>query len=225
MTRTYKFFGVLILTGVCLQHSAHAGMTVYGLKDIYRIRLEEISFFLVLLLVCTLAFRLLWNHAVKGFDFLPKIKFIQAFCLALLFGFLMLLILAMISGIREVLTPEAWRRQGNSYRLNDPSQESVRRRSLEQLRSALVEYARANQGRFPLQDFVPEIPEKLWESPDQIGTHYIYFSGLATNDVHAMLAAEPSDFGDKRFALLVSGEIQLVSSDQIEHALLQRVQP
>ena len=49
----------------------------------------------------------------------------------------MLLILTMISGIREVLTPGAWRRQGSSYRLNDPSQESARRRSLEQLRASL----------------------------------------------------------------------------------------
>lgn len=200
-------------------------MTVYGLKDIYAIRLEEISFFLVLLLVCTLLFRWLWNHAVKGFDFLPRLKFVQAFCLALLFGLLMLLILAMISGIREVLTPEAWHRQGNSYRLNDPAQEPTRRRSLEQLRSALFEYARANQGRFPPHDFVPEIPDKLWESPDQIGTHYIYFGGLTTNNVQAMLAAEPQNFGDKRFVLLASGEIQQVSSDQIEHALQQRAQP
>ena len=49
-------------------------------------------------------------------------KFTQAFSVALLLGFIVLLVLAMISGIREVLTPEAWRRQGHSYRLNDPSQ-------------------------------------------------------------------------------------------------------
>jgi hypothetical protein len=215
--RTCKLCGVLFLASLCFIHSANAGMTVYGLKDIYEMRLEQISFFLFLLLFCTVMFRFLWNHAVKGFDFLPKIKFVQALCLALLFGFLMLLILAMISGIREVLTPEAWRRQGNSCRLNDPSQESARRRSLEQLRSALFEYARSNQGRFPPHDFVPEIPDKLWESPDQLGTHYIYFGGLTTNQVQAMLAAEPPNFGDRRFALLVSGEIQQVSSDLPAH--------
>jgi len=225
MARIYKFSAAFILIAFCFINSASAGMTVYGLKDIYKMRLEEISFFLFLLLVCTVVFRFLWNHAVKGFEFLPKIKFVQALCLALLFGLLMLLILAMISGIREVLTPEAWRRQGSSYRLNDPSQEPARRRSLEQLRSALFEYARSNQGRFPPHDFVPEIPDKLWESPDQLGTHYIYFGGLATNNAQAMLAAEPPDFGDKRFALMVSGEIEQVSSDQIEHALLQRAQP
>jgi hypothetical protein len=225
MIRITKIFAFLLLAVLGFVSSAQAGMTVYGLSDIYKIRLEEISFFIFLLLACTFLFRFLWNYAVKGFDFLPKIKFVQAFCLALLFGLLMLLILAMISGIREVLTPEAWRRQGSSYRLNDPSQEPARTRSLEQLRGALFDYARANQGRFPAHDFVPEIPDKLWESPDQLGTHYIYFGGLATNDVHAMLAAEPVDFGDLRFVLMVSGEIQQVSSDQIKQALLKRVQP
>lgn len=213
-------FGALFL----FVRPAHAGMTVYGLTDIYRIRLEEISFFLLLLFVCAVVFRHLWNHATKGFDFLPKMKFTQAFSVALLFGFIVLLVLAMISGIREVLTPEAWRRQGHSYRLNDPSQEPARRRSIEQLRDALAEYARLNQGHFPAHDFVPGIPEKLWESPDQLGTHYIYFSGLTTNDTHEILAAEPLNFGDKRFTLTVSGEIEQQPFDKIEQALLQRVQ-
>jgi hypothetical protein len=48
------------------------GMTVYGLTDVVRLRLEDISFFLVLLLVCAFVFRLLWNHATKGFDFSPS---------------------------------------------------------------------------------------------------------------------------------------------------------
>lgn len=210
--RLVSLSALLMLTSV---FPSYAGMTVYGLKDVYRIRLEDISFFIVLLLVCALGFHLLWNYAVKGFDFLPKIKFRQAVALSVLLGLLMLLILAMISGIREVLTPEAWRRQGNSYRLNDPSQELARRRSLDQLRWALFEYAQIHQSRFPPHDYVPEIPEKIWEAPDQLGTHYLYFTGLTTNDSHAVLAAEPVNFGDRRFVLLVSGEIQEMTSAQI----------
>jgi hypothetical protein len=127
----------------------------------------------------------------------------------------MLLVLAMISGIREVLTPEAWRRQGSSYRLNDPAQESARRRSLEQLRIALFEYAKSHDGRFPDSDFVPEISDKLWESPDRFGTHYIYSGGLTTRDTNALLAVEPLDFGDNRFVLRVSGGIEELPSDKI----------
>jgi hypothetical protein len=200
-------------------------MTVYGLNDVYRIRLEDISFFIVLLLLCAFAFRLLWNYAFKDFSFLPKIKFRQALSMSLLLGLLMLLILTMISGIREVLTPDAWRRQGSSYRLNDPSQEPTRRRSLEQLRWALFDYARQHGGHFPPHDFVQEIPDKLWESPDQQGTHYIYFSGLTTNDVGAWLTVEPADFGEKRFGILISGDIKEMSAAEIKRLLEQRGRP
>jgi len=222
-TAVRKVAGATILLGFTLP--VYAGMTVYGLRDIYRLRLEEISFFVLLFLVCSLSFQLLWNHAVKGFQFLPRLKFTQALCLSLLFGLATLLILTMISGIREVLTPEAWRRQGSSYRLNDPSQEPGRRRSLEHLRGALFEYARAHEGRFPPHDFVPEISEKLWESPDQAGSHYVYSGGLGTNDVEALLAVEPPNFGDQRFALLVSGDIKLFSSLDIQRRLSRPANP
>lgn len=201
---------------------AHAGMTVYGLRDVVRLRLEEISFFIALLIVCSFAFQLLWNFAFKGFSAIPRLKFRQALCLALLFGLAMLLILTMISGIREVLTPGAWRKQGTSYRLNDPSQEPARRRSLEQLRSALFDYARMHEGKFPPHDFVPDIPEKLWESPDQLGSHYIYCGGLTTTDPKAILAVEPPNFGDQRFVLLTSGDIQMLSDADLRSQFLRK---
>jgi hypothetical protein len=213
---------VLVLVFFTASFPAQAGMTVYGLRDIYRLRFEEISFFIFLLLVCSALFQLLWNHAVKGFAAVPQLKFGQSLCLSILLGLAMLLILAMISGIREVLTPGAWHRQGSSYRLNEPSQEPARRRSLEQLRGALFDYANRAQGRFPPNDFVPEIPDKLWESPDQLGTHYIYSGGLTTNDIAALLAAEPLNFGDQRFVLLVSGDIRQISSEEIDRRLRQK---
>lgn len=198
---------------------AQAGMTVYGLNDVYRLRLQEVSFFLVLLLFCALVLKLLWNYAFKGFASVPKLKFLQALCAALLFGLVMLLILTMISGIREVLTPGAWRRQGTSYRLNDASQEPVRRRSLEHLRGALFDYARNHDGKYPAHDFGTEISEKLWESPDQAGSHYIYSGGLATNNVDALLAVEPTNFGERRFVLIVSGEIVELPNEEIKRRL------
>src|SRR5207244_2588840 len=151
-----------------------AGMPSITLRDIYRLRFQELSFFFFLFLVCSFLFKVMWNYAAKGFSWLPTLNFRRALCLAALFGLLMLLILTMISVIREVLTPGAWRKQGSTYRLNDPAQEPVRRRSLEHLRLALFEYARANGGNFPAHDFTPDIAEKIWESPDQEGSHYIY---------------------------------------------------
>lgn len=198
---------------------AHAGMTVYGLRDIYRLRLEEISFFIVLLLASALVLKLLWNYAFNGFNSIPRLRYLQALCASLLFGLIMLLILTMISGIREVLTPGAWRKQGTSYRLNDPSQEPTRRRSMEHLRGALLNFARSHEGRFPQNDFIPEIPEKLWESPDQLGSRYIYFGGLSTNESNAVLVLEPANFGDSRFVLKASGEVELFSNQEIRRRL------
>ena len=166
-------------------------------------------------MVCAFVLELLWNHAIKELSGVPRLKFIQAFCVALLLGLSMLLILTMISGIREVLPPDAWRHQGTSYRLNDPAQEPARRRSMEQLRSALFDYARAHDGKFPAHDFVPEIAAKLWESPDQFGSHYVYSGGLTTNDLGSLLAIEPPNFGDRRFVLRVSGEIEALSRTEI----------
>jgi hypothetical protein len=214
---------VLVFTAsVVTVTSAHAGMTVYGLRDVVRLRLEEISFFVVLLVACSFVFQLLWNFAFKGFKAIPRLKFPQALCLALLFGLVMLLILTMISGIREVLTPGAWRKQGTSYRLNDPAQEPARRRSLEHLRGALFDYARAHEGKFPAHDFVPEISDKIWESPDQFGSHYIYSGGLTTNDVGALLAVEPLNFGDQRFVLLTSGDIKMLSDADIRNQFFRK---
>ena len=216
IARKHEVVMALSITCFAQTSPAHAGMTVYGLKDVYRLRLEEISLFILMLLCCALVFKLLWNHGTKGFSFLPRLKFLQALSLSLVLGLAMLLILTMISGIREVLTPGAWRRQGASYRLNDPSQEPARLRSLEHLRAALFEYARRHEGRFPPNDFVLEIPEKLWESPDQLGTHYLYTGGLNTNDVSAILAVEPQAFGETRFVLTTSGQIEKRSWKQMQ---------
>ncbi len=217
--------GCIAMVALMLAPPAHAGMTAYGLSDVYRLRFEEISFLIVLFLFCSLLLKLLWNYATKGFAFLPQLTYRRAAALALLFGVATLLILTMISGIREVLTPGAWRHQGTSYRLNDPAQEPVRKRSLEQLRSALHQYAARHDGQFPKSDFVSEISDKLWESPDQSGSRYIYAGSISTLHPEALLAVEPLTFGDERFVLLVSGEIKMLASREIEQLLQTKPTP
>ncbi len=218
-------WAAVTLLGLLTAPSARAGMTVYGLSDVHRLRLEEVSFFVFLLLLCALVFKVLWNHAVKGFAGLPRIKFLQALSVCLILGAATLLILTMISGIREVLTPDAWRKQGTSYRLNDPSQEPARQRSLQHLRTALFEYARNHGGNFPPSDFGSEIPDKLWEAPDQQGTHYVYFGGRNTNSSTAILALEPVVFGEERFVLSASGEIEKLPAIKLAARLATEVKP
>jgi hypothetical protein len=216
---------VCFLAAVAGPSNAQAGMTVYGLRDIYRVRLEDISFFIFLFVACSFILKLLWNHAVKGFPSIPRLTLVRAFSVAGLLGLSMLLILTMISGIREVLTPEAWRRQGSSYRLNAAAQEPARRRSLEQLRAALFDYARSHDGKFPAHDYVPEIADKLWETPDQLGSHYLYSGGLTTNFPNAVLAVEPANFGQQRLGLKVSGEIGFLPRADIESRMVGLASP
>ena len=73
--RIGKASGVVLFSLIASTFSAHAGMTVYGLSDVYKLRLQEVSFFLLLLFVCSFAFKLLWNHAVRGFNSLPRLRF------------------------------------------------------------------------------------------------------------------------------------------------------
>jgi len=188
-------------------------MTVYDLNDVVRLRLEDISFFTLLLLVCGLGIRFLWNYLAKDFSGWPKLTFGKAMSLTALLSLLMLLVLSMISGARELLTPGAWRRQGSAYRLNDPATEPLRRTSLEGLRAALQVYCQTRGGKYPEHDFVPEIPDKVWQSPDSIGTRYIYFGQPASPT--SMVACEPMSFGDKRFVLLGNGQIEKMTTEAI----------
>jgi len=177
------------------------------------------SFFIFLLFLCAFLFQITWNYAAKGFRAIPRLNYWRALSLSFLLGLAMLLILTMISGIREVLTPGAWRKQGSTYRLNDPAQEPVRRRSIEHLRAALFDYARMHDGKFPPNDFVPEIPEKIWEAPDESGSHYVYHAGFTTNDVNVLVAIEPPNFGESRFAIGGSGHVVSVNAQDIAKGL------
>jgi hypothetical protein len=204
-----------VLSWLVALNECYAGMPSFALRDVYRLRFQEISFFVFLLFVCAFLFQAIWNYAAKGFSFFPKLTYRRSLSLALLFGLGMLLVLTMISGIREVLTPGAWRRQGHTYRLNDPAQEPARRRSMEHLRAALFEYARTHEGKFPPHDFTADIPEKIWESPDESGSRYVYCGGLTTNDLQSVIAFEPPNFGNHRFVLTGAGEVKSLSNDEI----------
>ena len=192
--------------------AAQAGMTTYDLNDVVRLRVEDISFFFALLLVSGLGIRLLWNHVAKGLPILPRMSYVRALCLTALLSLLMLLVLSMISGARELLTPDVWRRQGNAYYVNESAAEPMRRQSIEALRASLNDYARDHAGRFPQHDFISEIPEKIWQSPDRKGTRYIYIGGGSVAGGANLIAYEPAHFGEQRFALFANGEIRTMSS-------------
>lgn len=90
-----------------------------------KLRLESISFFLVGLLACIFAVKFLWNSLASSVPSLPRLDFVRAFAVVALWGLVFTLVLTMISGARELLTPGAWKQNGFTYELDsgpDPSE-------------------------------------------------------------------------------------------------------
>lgn len=215
----YAFLGLFATAA-----PASAGMTVYVLTDVVRWRIEDLSFFIAVLLLAALGVRILWNYLARDFTWLPRLNYRKAFSLTCLLGLAMVLVLLMIAGARELLTPGAWARQGSHYRPSDLGNMEMRQQSLEGLRAALLQYAHAHQAQFPPHDFVPELPAKLWQAPDTAGTRYIYVSGLSLTHSNQVLACEPRTFGNERLALFANGKIEKLSQADL-YRLLGTKQP
>jgi hypothetical protein len=89
------------------------------MDDLGKMRLESISFFTFALLGFTFVVKLAWNSLQKDFPRMPKLSYRRAVSLVFLVGCLFMLILTMISGARELLTPGAWKKEGLTYKLQD----------------------------------------------------------------------------------------------------------
>jgi hypothetical protein len=218
--------GVLVCAGVVAVSGAEsrAGMTIYELTDVARMRGEDISFFLFLLALSALGVRFLWNYLARDFQW-PRLTFSKAFCLTGLLGLAMALALTIISGAREVMTPEAWTRQGSHYRLNDLGSREMRERSMDSLRTELFAYRESHQGKFPPHDYAPEIPAKIWEAPDRDGTRYLYLGTLNAGLTNGILACEPGNFGDERLVLFMDGKKAWLKTDEIHRWLKESGRP
>jgi hypothetical protein len=218
MSRIAVCFAGIALGGLTVP-SAQAGMTSYTLNEVVRLRMEDISFFGLLLLLCATGFLLTWNYVARGIPFLPKLNFLRALCLTGVLSLLMLLVLSMISGARELLTPGVWRRQGTGYRLNEIVSEPLRRQHVLYLKAALDDYARQHEGRMPPHDFVPEIPEKMWLAPGGSSSRYLYFAPLGSKagskKAADILLCEPEALGDMRFVLLRNGDVAQMTTEKI----------
>jgi hypothetical protein len=206
---------------------ASAGMPTFTLSDLARMRFQSISFFLVVFLLCSWVVRWLWNSSRKDFPRLPYLTYRRAIMLVALWGLLFLLVLTMISGARELLTPGAWKKEGLTYKLKDQSEtpkvepiegESDRRAALDRLRIALWNYAKHHDGRFPPGDNAPEIPDEVWQVPESSRMHYRYKAGLVAGRGEAPLAFEPAIFGSSRFALLTNGKVVVLNESELASA-------
>jgi len=194
-----------------------AGMPSFDLTDVAKMRIENISFFLAGFFVTALLIMLLWNWLARDWTFLPRLSYAKAMGLVTLWGLLFVLVLTMISGARELMTPGAWEKKGATYQLVDESKSKrlpERRARLEKLRDALDKYANEHDGKYPLERSDPAIPADLWNVPDPSGAQYLYVPAERGKGA-TPLAFEPELFGAERLVLCANGAILTMTSDDI----------
>src|SRR5262245_3570352 len=83
------------------------------------VRLQAISFFVVAILLCTLVVWALWSYLRRDLAWMPRLSFGRALAGVLLWGLLAYIVLTMIAGARELMTPGAWKKDQYAYKLAD----------------------------------------------------------------------------------------------------------
>jgi len=199
---------------------------VLRLNDTPLMRLQALSFFLLGFVLCALVARWLWNSLAGAFPKLPRLSVVKALAGVMLWSMLMIIVLTMISGARELMTPGAWKKQSFTYKLADsaapPTYEdpaTMRKQQLERLRTALWQFAALHQGRFPTQPESDAMSPDLWEVPEAGGMRYGYVPGLSADRTTGLLVYEPELEADHRFVLQTNGEIVSRRSSEITLAL------
>ncbi len=213
--------------------SAYAGMPFVTLSDLARMRFQVISFFALVLLLATWVVQRIWNGLRHDFPRLPLLSYKRALGLVTLWGLLFVLILTMISGARELMTPGAWKKDGFTYALaekretkgqsqdgpSESEQDDARREALVRLRRSLWLYAQNHDGCFPPAQDAPEISEALWFIPDSLSICYIYIPGLKRDLGPYPLVYEPGVLGPDRWVLLTDGSLRQMTLSQIQEAI------
>ncbi len=219
----------MLAPSLMVQGALFAGMPTPVLTEWARLRLETLSFSLLALLLSTVAIRFLWNRLARDFPRMPSLTFGKTLAGVFLWGMCMVVVLTMIAGARELLTPAAWEKDGLLYKLparevvESPAAESrflgERRESLLRLRTSLWYYASKHGGHFPEAAEDPAIAPALWEVPESGGMHYIYVPGRELGKESRILVYEPAVHGEERFALETSGTLSMLNADELRRRL------
>ena len=118
----YRLSCLAIGALICTAGIAEAGMPSvrYTLSEAAKMRVETLSFFLGAFFLSAYGIKWLWNCVAQDFTILPRITYGKALVLVTLWGLLFVLVLTMISGARELMTPGAWERDGVTSKLTQP---------------------------------------------------------------------------------------------------------
>lgn len=229
MTIRCRDAGIAAVVLGTLTSVAQAGMPRVFLTDIVRMRLEMISFFVVGLLVCTLFLQLLWNFLRRDFTALPRLSYPIACGAVTLWGLLFVIVLTMVAGTRELMTPEVWQRAGALYKITSgppTTEEGKRRARLRELAAALWRYAESHDGRFPPHSHVPEIDKDAWQvEPRDYTPRYVYVTGLKADEASVPVVYEPGSYGRLRLVLFADGHIDMLPIAEIRRAISEIAPP
>jgi hypothetical protein len=214
------YFLLAITALLFLPRYASAGMPSVSFTEVASLRMEVISFFLVVLLASAGIVQLIWNLLKRDFAWLPRLNYWRALGIVTLWGLLFVVVLTMISGARELMTPGAWVKTGATYKLKDdaakepgspqPNDPALVARSFQilALSNALQQYAREHDGDLPTADEAKKaIPAVRWDLPGFTGTTYIYVPNSEAAIGNTIVAHEPHIFPGDVLAITADGRL------------------
>jgi hypothetical protein len=210
---------------------AFAGMSSPQLSDVAKARLDVISFFVFVYLLCAVIFRWLWNLLAKDFTWMPRLTFRRSLALLIVAGLFLYFVLTMISGARELMTPGAWAKNGITYKLQTPERDpqpwldAARKHWLETLRDALRDYAGKHDGKLPVHAYVSDFNTSLWKGANPEGQWLIYLPGLTFGASNRVLVYEPAAYGAKRWALLTDGSVVQMNGEELDARVRKEFEP
>lgn len=226
----------LIILILADAHPVVAGMPGVSLSDFGWLSLQAISFFGIVFLICGFVVQRIWNGLQRDFPRLPRLSFGKAIGVVFLWGLLFVLVLTMISGARELMTPGAWVKNGSTYRLPNTSEPSVghpngteltarRELQIQRLWSALVIHAARHERRFPSVEETLAMDEAIWRLPDREATRYLYVPGHKLDESKQVLGYEPAVYGDDPFVLMATGKVVQMSRHALRETLAVEGRP
>lgn len=222
-------------------HSSYFRLVIAGMpavtltfSDIFRMRLQTISFFIVVILISAWVIRMLWNSLRKEFPRLLPLSYKASLFGTILWGLLFLFVLTMISGVRELMTPGAWKPIGRTYRLYDDDEVETaqekkekaqkileeRRQSMRDLRTVLWAEATTHEGKFPNDLDSGNFSSTLSVQPGGLQVKYKYLTGKQISKKQTPLVIEQAIYGDERqFVLYTDGSVELLLSTELKGIL------